>query len=553
MGFVGDIFEGIGDILGDIWEGIEDIGSSIDDFVNDVIPGGWLGVGGAALLAVGIYNPTLLGLADAGALSEAALAAEGIDAAALAAEIGTAVSEGSLLSAGVGLPSTLAELAVPELITGGSLSAMMPTAAGISSALGSVLPVALTPTAATLTAMGTGALTGMATNAGLSLLTGNDITLKGLVTSAATGGIAGGIGSAFLPAADSFTQAALNGAATSAGSGAIMNVIQGNDLTDNLLENAALGGVIGGSMYGIGQAYDKLFPTEPVAPQVTDAEFIAQDADQLFQQGLGADQIEQTLIASGVDPAVASHAAQLATNNIGANGITNVLNNTYGNTDLFLKPGTTVGEYTPAEQASLDKLIADQSAKYPMDATGAPLDLAPNQTQNVEGNIVTTYDDGSTLTTDVNGNVIGSTNAPVIPTPTPPGTLSDTANAIANGAAAAGAGTITSGQLAPQNTTINWYAGQSPWKWGSVAGPQIGVNGVPMNVQPMYNGTPIQAQYYWGEHPDATNWNNVPDAPATPWGAEYSAVGGNQYLNIPAFTQNMLGQYPSTPTVPGQA
>ena len=399
MGFVGDIFEGIGDIFEDIWEGVREVGRDIDDFVNDSIPGGWLGVGGAALLAVGIYNPSLLGLADAGMLTEAALAAEGVNAAALAAEIGSAVSTGGLLSAGVGLPTSMASLAVPTAASGGFLSAIMPTAAGISGALGSVLPAALVPTAATLSAMGTGALTGMAVNAGMSALTGNDITLKGLITSAATGGIAGGIGSAFLPAADSFTQAALNGAATSAGSGAIMNVLQGESLTDNLVENAALGGVIGGSMYGVGKAYDKLFPTQPTAPtapQITDAEFIAQDADQLFQQGIGAGQIEDILVASGVDPAVASHAASLASNNLGANGITNVLNNTYGNTDLFLKPGVVPGEYTPAEQASLDKLIADQSAKYPMDAAGNPLKLQPNQTQNVEGNIVTTYDDGST-------------------------------------------------------------------------------------------------------------------------------------------------------------
>lgn len=111
-GFIGDVLGGIGDVVEGVVDAVSDLGSSIDDFVNDVIPGGWLGVGAGALLAVGIYNPTLLGLAEEGALTAEALAAEGIDAAALATEVAAvtpeaaaAAAEAADLAAGIGAVS----------------------------------------------------------------------------------------------------------------------------------------------------------------------------------------------------------------------------------------------------------------------------------------------------------------------------------------------------------------------------------------------------------------------------------------------------------------
>jgi len=93
-GFVNDIFNGIGDILGgigdaigDVVGGISDALADVDHFINESIPGGWLGVGAGALMAVGIFNPGLLGLASEGALTAEALAAEGIDVALLAGDI----------------------------------------------------------------------------------------------------------------------------------------------------------------------------------------------------------------------------------------------------------------------------------------------------------------------------------------------------------------------------------------------------------------------------------------------------------------------------------
>lgn len=105
---VGDLIEGVGDVVGDVVEGVvdavgdvaegvidvvSDVGSAIDDFVNDVIPGGWGGVAGLGLLAVGIANPTLLGLAEGGALTTEAVAAAGLDAAAVAEAVAAVAPE----------------------------------------------------------------------------------------------------------------------------------------------------------------------------------------------------------------------------------------------------------------------------------------------------------------------------------------------------------------------------------------------------------------------------------------------------------------------------
>ena len=68
-------------------------------------------------------------------------------------------------------------------------------------------------------------------------------------------------------------------------------------------------------------------------------------------------------------------------------------------------------------------------------------------------------------------------------------------------------------------------------------------------VKPYYtNAGPNQNAYYWGAHPYMktmndlmTTYNNVPNAPATPFGPAHSAVGGNAQLNIPQFIASILG------------
>lgn len=139
-GFVGDIIDSVVDVVSDVVEGVvdvvSDIGSSIDDFVNDVIPGGWLGVAGGALLAVGIYNPTLFGLAEAGALTTEAITAAGIDAAALAEGV-AAVAPEVLAATEAAITSGVA----PEIIAMANATAD-PIAALVAAQGGSVIDTA---------------------------------------------------------------------------------------------------------------------------------------------------------------------------------------------------------------------------------------------------------------------------------------------------------------------------------------------------------------------------------------------------------------------------
>jgi hypothetical protein len=61
--------------------------AQVDSAINNGIPGGWATVGGAALLAAGITDPTLLSMADSGTLTEASISNAGFDPNALAQQI----------------------------------------------------------------------------------------------------------------------------------------------------------------------------------------------------------------------------------------------------------------------------------------------------------------------------------------------------------------------------------------------------------------------------------------------------------------------------------
>ena len=121
-------------------------------------------------------------------------------------------------------------------------------------------------------------------------------------------------------------------------------------------------------------------------------------------------------------------------------------------------------------------------------------------------------------------------------------------------AAAVAAGLILPNLIHPMQpgTTGGGYAGESPWTWGSAPATKYpGVNPGLMEGQitPYYtdNTSPDQAQYYWGLHQPLTSpqnigqqWNNIPNAPATPWGTATGAVGGTEHLDIPQFVQNTI-------------
>lgn len=82
-----DILGGVGDAISGVVDAVSDTLASVDDFVNDVIPGGWVGVGAAALLAYGIYDPEILGAAEEGTLTSETLTNAGYDAVKVAQDV----------------------------------------------------------------------------------------------------------------------------------------------------------------------------------------------------------------------------------------------------------------------------------------------------------------------------------------------------------------------------------------------------------------------------------------------------------------------------------
>ena len=86
---ISDIISGVGDAVNGVVNAVSDIGHSVDSFVRDVIPGGWVGVGAASLLAAGIYDPELLASAEEGTLTTADVTNAGYDAVNVAKDVST--------------------------------------------------------------------------------------------------------------------------------------------------------------------------------------------------------------------------------------------------------------------------------------------------------------------------------------------------------------------------------------------------------------------------------------------------------------------------------
>ena len=169
--------------------------------------------------------------------------------------------------------------------------------------------------------------------------------------------------------------------------------------------------------------------------------------------------------------------------------------------------GNPVGDITPGQQV-----------KPGTDFSG---------TLNNDGTI--TKPDGSVI--DYNGNIVKPPPTPDKPIVPGPGIISPI---------------VTAPELnKPPATTTGSYT----LNWGTP--PTINLPGVnpgiyAQAVRPYYQGTEIQPQYYWGKHPyarteaDLANYNVIPEAPAQPFGAQFSAVGGNRRMDVNQFIQNYM-------------
>lgn len=177
-GFISDIGNSISNAVSDVGSALASIDpgpaigsglASVDSAVNNAIPGGWATIGGAALLAAGITDPTLLGLADSGELTPAALSESGVPQSTI-----DSLSSGTDLTGGTG-GST-------GILTGGSTSGLtVPTGSAIA-----VDPSIAAGTGADLSAAGTTS-TGAATGAGLSGVSGLNPALPAAGANAGAG------------------------------------------------------------------------------------------------------------------------------------------------------------------------------------------------------------------------------------------------------------------------------------------------------------------------------------------------------------------------------
>jgi hypothetical protein len=159
------------------------------------------------------------------------------------------------------------------------------------------------------------------------LLTTAAEDLAPLAAMALTAGGAGGALGGFL------SGGALTGTGASALGNALISGTAGAISGQDPLKAALLaaGGTYAGGLFGGAEAAN--------TSTLTDAQFIAADAAQLAGQGLGADQIEQVLRASGVNATAAIGAADAATSGLSVDQIANEI--TLGNRGLFTDTAVT--------------------------------------------------------------------------------------------------------------------------------------------------------------------------------------------------------------------
>lgn len=120
---------------------------------------------------------------------------------------------------------------------------------------------------------------------------------------------------------------------------------------------------------------------------------------------------------------------------------------------------------------------------------------------------------------------------------------------------------VMSGITTPPRQTPG-APGETPWSWGTVptiVQPGLNPGLYARAVAPYYeNAGPNQNQYYWGAHPyahtieDLANYNQVPNAPAQPFGPARSAVGGTDRLDINQYIAQYLNPVRQAATVGSQ-
>ena len=529
-----------------------DLFSSVGSFVDNNIPGGWATIGAAALLAVGVVNPDLLGLADSGTLTPEAVTNAGFDPATVSTNLANGLADGTIAPESVGLstaptigadgtittvasdgatttaaadgtvsttaadgtvaPTTASgtastgtvapETGVPAETTPvapdqtaalntnqvGALSAPEPTPVAPTNTISTTLPdgsvgsydpatgtvynadgsvnaaatnaaptpgaetpvasnapgvpeaatnaadttpvapsgtsmfsgSSINPIANALTNAGitnpivNGALSGIATNAGIDLVTGKPITASGLLTSAATGGIAGELGTLLPDATGSLAQAAINGAVTSAGANAIVDVATGKPLSaGTLAAQAAIGAAVGGAVSGVNSSVNN--------PDGTTT-YTWDDGSTMTTNGSGTPTSVSDSSGAVVSLGTVNPTTGATTPNSAVQTPTNTVNNNDGTSTQTYDDGSklTTNNTTGATVNDTGPVAPAPSPTVPADEIPATTATNPAGTvNNNDGTTTTTYGDGSTETTNNTTGATVNITGPVAPEPSP--------------------------------------------------------------------------------------------------------------------------------------
>ena len=596
---------------------INKAGAQIGSFVDNHIPGGWATVGVAALLAVGVTNPSLLSSASNGTLTADELTSAGVNPTTVSSDIANGVSSGTIPPSSVGLAdapaisptgditttalngtntvstaagdvttttaqgastaSTASEIApvtppntIATTLPDGSIGAYDPATGTVYNADGTInaaatnaaptpgagyqvasnAPVApgtgaattaVEPAAATTTAPATsinpitnyvnglslgpitsGALAGAGTNAAIDIATGKPITASGLLTGAATGGIASSIGT-FLPAAGtSAFQAGVNGAVAAAGANAIVDVATGKPITaENLATQALIGGAIGagataitntgggdttytwddGSQMTVNNSGTPINVTNSSGAVLSLGTQINGNGPVVDNSTGQAIETPTTVPPGEIPATTATNPAGIVDNGNGTStqtwddGSTLTIDNTTGN------PVSTVDTSGSVTGPSVPK------NEIPATTATKPAGIVDNG----NGTSTQTWDDGSTLTTDnTTGDVINTTAATDLTNPETNSLTSNQTSAIT--AAGATAAQAVAPATAMATTTGNQFLPIPTFTGQALVNP--GINPGFIEPTPAYGAQPPGIdQYYWGQQ-----GANAPAAPATPYG-----------------------------------
>jgi hypothetical protein len=269
------------------------------------------------------------------------------------------------------------------------------------------------------------------------------------------------------------------------------------------------GGGAGAGAGGVPGGETSVIPTESSGiSNITDAQFVAEDAAQLAKQGLSQSQIESTLLFSGVDPLVAADAAALATSGLGAGAIAPLLEQSGaaavagGAPEIFTTIPGGIAEPLPG--------YAGPTGSAPIYGTNTPAPVYDYSVPYVPGKEPTLTEALGQLATGVKEALpsVGVTDA----------------------LALVGAANILGPIIAPPPKVEEYqYGPLAPIEWGKVGrvdapGLNPGLIGtVPQDYQ---TTSPVQSKFYYGPRPyqagttfDPALYASVPK-PAQPYGLQ---------------------------------